>query len=389
MRISIAMAFGLISTTLLLTCSKPGSESGETMKVSNAQLTLAPDGTIDIPIDSTCLNQSLYPVYYVNDTVEYYIAGNEYLNSIDFFDLKKKKLVKRNFYPKKGHSGIDSPLRIFVKSLDSIYMYSKNEYQMVITNFSGDFLGRYNVNVMAVPNMPATSFHSNLFQPFQVIGPYAYFGFMLNGDPRYQPGHKTLAKYHLVSNEYEEFAVYYPQEFKNALYDGTVPYFTFGHANTVTVRFGCLPYLYHYDVKSGATSVFSAKSTYQDTPIVPDTVAERPMDMDRDFEQLRQDSYGGIFYDRFAHVYYSLFLKGIPIYDSAGNKNSFERKPVSIMIFNEDFEFCGEHRLKENTYFWRNIIPTKHGLLIPTSHPENPNSNPQVLQFQIFKLVPQ
>ena len=388
MRSSIITALVLSSLGLLLSCSKPDqeSQSGEKMKVSDTPLTLVPVGTIDIPIDSTSLNHSLYPVYYTNDTIEYYIAGNEYLNSIDFFDLAKKKLVKRNFYPKKGESGIDSPLRIFVKSLDSIYMYSKAEYQMVLTNFNGDFLGRYMVNVMAVPNMQATSFHSNMFQPFQVIGPYAYFGFMVNGDPRYQPGHKTLAKYHLVTNEYEEFGVSYPHEFKNVLYEGTNPDFTFGHSNSITVRFGSLPYLYHYDIKSGNTSVHLARSTYQEAPIVPDTVAERPMDMDHDFEQLRQDSYGGVFYDRFAHVYYALFLKGIPIYDSAGNKNSFESKPISIMIFNENFEFCGEHLLKENTYYWRNLIPSKNGLLIPMFHPEDPNKNPEMLRFQIFKL---
>lgn len=386
MRSFIIAALIVSSLNILFSCSKPDPESGEKMKVSDTQLTLTPVGTIDIPIDSSSLNHSLYPVYYTNDTVEYYITGNEYLNSVDFFDLGKKKLAKRNFYPKKGKSGIDSPRRIFVKSLDSIYVYSKDEFQMVLTNFKGDFLTRYNVNVMAVPNMPATSFQCNLIQPLYVIGNHAYFGFWVNGDQRFQAGHKTLAKYHLESNEYEEFGPPYPLEFEKAIYNGSMPLFTFGHANTITVRFGSLPYLYNYDIARGNTSKHFAKSTYQKNDIVPDTVAEKPSDVDHDFEELQQDSYGGVYYDKFAHVYYSVFQKGIPIYDSAGNKSSFESKPVSIMIFNEHFEFCGEYLLKANTYFWGNIIPTKNGLLIPLYHPENPNKDLELLQFQIFKL---
>lgn len=363
-------------------------DSAEVTKKSETALSLISSGTIDIPIDSASLNSSLYPVYYTNDTAEYYIAGNEFLNSIDFYDLDKKKLVKRNVYPKKGVSGLESPLRIFVKSLDSIYVYSKDEFQMVLTNFNGEFLARYNVNVMAVPNMQATSFNTNLFQPFQVINGYAYFGFWVNGDQRFQAGHKTLTKYHLVTNEYEEFGAPYPLEFKDAIYTGSVPYFTFGHSNTVTVRFGSLPQLYNYNVKTKQTSVHPARSIYQKTEIEPDRTAQKPSDVDYDFHEFRQDSYGGVFYDRFAHVYYSIFLHGMPILDSAGNKNSYENKPVSIMIFDEDFEFLGEHLLKEKTYFWRNIIPTKRGLLIPTSHPDNTNSNARVLQFAIFKLQP-
>src|SRR5687768_17727455 len=53
-----------------------------------------------------------------------------------------------------------------------------------------------------------------------------------------------------------------------------------------------------------------------------------------------------------------------------------------------NFEYCGEHLLREKTYFWRNTIPTKNGLLIPAGHPDNPNNDPGLVQFQIFKLHP-
>lgn len=50
----------------------------------HGRLSVTSTGFIDIPIDSVSLNYSTYPYYYHNDTADYYIAGNEIINSIDF-----------------------------------------------------------------------------------------------------------------------------------------------------------------------------------------------------------------------------------------------------------------------------------------------------------------
>jgi len=56
---------------------------------SDKEYTLEKVKEINIPIDSVSENWSVYPIYYDADTVQYYVQGNEAINSIDFYDLDK------------------------------------------------------------------------------------------------------------------------------------------------------------------------------------------------------------------------------------------------------------------------------------------------------------
>jgi hypothetical protein len=341
-------------------------------------MTLVSDGFLEIPIDSTTVNFSSYPLYFANDTCEYYISANELLNSIDVFDLRKKQLAKRTIFPPDGPDGIHSVRRMFIQSLDSIYIFSDTDRKILLIDFNGKILARFDA---------AQAWMTHLLAPFRVMDGSAYFPYMTFGDNRQQVGHRVLVKQDLASGDYQEFGADYPKVYEGPLFYNFIPYYSYGHKNNFVIRFGGLSTLYNYDIASDSTTVFQMKSKNQERAIQPNFVATEFKQLDDDFEELEQDSYLGVFYDPYNHVYYSVFQKGISKFDVNGDKNQpMIDKPLSVIIFNESFEYVGEIDLKNHTY-QNNFVPTKRGLLIATSNPKNPDNNESVLRFEVFKLA--
>jgi hypothetical protein len=342
------------------------------------RLAVESKGYITIPIDSISLNYSTYPYYFHNDTADYYITGNEIINSIDFYDLRNRKLIRRNVYPKQGDNGILFTHDVYAKSLDSIYLYCFEDKKILLTNFQGVVLQRYKL-----PDVKMMMSH--LLAPFTVVGNDAFVSYMTIGDNRLQVGHKTMVKFNVLTGASEEFGTEYPSVFSRYLYENFIPMYTFGPDNNIVVRHGSLPEVYNYSIDTDSTTAFPMRSKLQGNEIVPNKEVAEVMYMDDDFEELVQPRYSGIYYDKFKELYYSIFLAGIPVYGADSLKNQFDDKPMSIIVFNRKFECLGEVELAKNKYF-PNFIPTSLGLLIPTSHRMNPESKDDVLQFEIFDI---
>jgi hypothetical protein len=372
----------LLTSCLFQHCapSEPSTQPTDTC-------TLALGGIITIPIDSTTINYSVYPVHYANDTAEWYIDGNDYVNGIDFYDLGKAKHVKRIIFPEKGANGLKFAKKLYVQSLDSIYVYSEGDMvystgtpQILLVNDHGDVLKRYPV----MPREPRTAWMANMQAPFTIRDGYAYFSFMAFGDNRAQMGHKALVRYNLKTGAHEEYGPAYPEVFRKHIFRDFPPAFTFGHHDNILVRFPSLPDLYHYDMKTDSTTVIPMKSQYQDKPITPDSTAQEYSELDDDFHDFQQHHYAGVYYSPYDHLYFSVFSEAIPIADSLGNRHDFHDRPTTVIIMDENFKRCGEVRLKDHTYF-HNFIPTRRGLLIPRSHPKNPENDERNIHFEIFR----
>jgi hypothetical protein len=366
----------LVSSILLLLSSCNNERKPE--KDPHSRLSVESKGYIAIPIDSISLNYSTYPYYFHNDTIDYYITGNEIINSIDFYDLKKKKLIRRNVYPKEGVNGILFTHDVYAKSLDSIYLYCFDDKKVLLTNFHGEVLRHYRLPDVKI-------MMSHLAAPFTVIGDNAFVGYMTIGDNRLQVGHKTMVKFNLSTGAFEEFGTLYPPVFSKFLYENFIPAYTFGPENNIVVRHGSLPDIYNYSINVDSTRAFPMRSKLQRMEIVPNKEVAEVIHMDDDFEELVQPSYGGVYYDKFKELYYSMYFDGIPIYDADSLRNQFDDKPMSIIVFNRKFQYLGEVQLDKNKYVG-NFIPTSLGLLIPTSHRKNPDSKDDVLQFEIFDI---
>jgi hypothetical protein len=348
--------------------------SKEEIEKFNDEFTLVEKEVIEIPIDSNASNFSYYPLYFSDGVREYYVTGNENLNTIDFYDLEKRALSKRITFERTGLDAVSSTRIIFIKSLDSIYI--QDGKQIWLTDTTGTIKKKY-----AVPPNYITM--TNLYQPFTVINQHAYLGYMNRGDNRAQVGYQIKVKLDLISGEIEWFGPKYPIVFNKYLYYGFIPATAFGPNNNLAARFGSLPEIYNYDSKTDSTFVHLARSRFQEADIRPDTSAYELSEMNKYYELLEQGNYGGLLYDRFNHLYYSLFQPPIPQKDSAGNFHMYEDKPVTVMLLNEEFKIVGEAPLKRNVY-GNNYIPTSRGLMIPMSHPKNKMNDPRKIRFQIF-----
>jgi hypothetical protein len=341
-------------------------------------LTLVSHGILEIPIDSVSMNYSLYPVHFVNDTAELYVDGNDYVNGIDFYDLNERTRVKRVIFPKDGENGVKFAKHLYVKSLDSIYIYSADEPNFLT-------LADYNGKVKKRWEMPhRTPWIVNLLMPLTIRGNYAYFPHMMFGDGRQQVGYRTMVRCNLKTGEQEEYGPMFPDIFGEHIYTGFLPTLTFGHDEHIVVRFGSLSDLYVYDMKTDSTEIISMKSRYEDASILPDTAAQEISDIDEDYRDIVKDNYAGLVYSAYDHLYYSIFIDGIPVTNAEGHKNEFNDRPVSVILFDENFKRCGEVQLAAHTYF-RNFICSKKGLLIPRSHEKNPNNDESKIQFEIFR----
>lgn len=369
----VPLLFFCLSISFFQQCKSPDRRAG----TPEDSLTLVSQGIIEIPIDSVSLNYSLYPVYFVNDTTELYVDGNDYVNGIDFYDLNERKKVKRIIFPREGENGVKFVKKFYIQSLDSIYIYSEDEEQLTLVDYNGTVKKRFDAS-------HRTPLMVNQTMPLTIRDGFAYFSHMMFGDNKQQVGYTTMARYNLATGQYEEYGPFYPDIFSENLYEDAMPSVTFGHDNNIIVRFGSLSDLYVYNMKTDSTRVITMKSRYEDASILPDTVAQSHLELDNDYELLVIDDYGGIYYSPYDHIYYSIFTDGIPVMNAEGNKNEYVDRPVSVILFDENFKKCGEVQLAANTYFW-NFICSKKGLLIPRSHEKNPENDERKIQFEIFR----
>ncbi|MBT1707892.1 DUF4221 family protein [Fulvivirgaceae bacterium PWU5] len=342
-----------------------------------ATYTLASQGIIEIPIDSASMNYSVYPVHYVNDTSELYVDGNDFINGIDFYDLNNRRRINRILFPLEGKDGLKFAKKLYIHSLDSIFIYRDNERELVLADYTGKIKKRY-----ALPPPPRMQWMANMLQSFIVRNGYAYFSNRAFGGDMEQAGHKLFVRYNLQTGEHEEYGPAYSDFPLGDANASSLPFYAFGHDHNIVIRLDSQPDLYIYNMNTDSTMVVPMKSRYAGAPILADTTVD---DFDpRDYETLTKDSYPGIYYSPYDHMYYAIFSKGIPVTNAAGERNDYEDRPLSIILFDESFKKCGEVQLADFTYF-RNFICSKKGLLIPRSHLKNPENDESKIQFEIFR----
>jgi len=106
-------------------------------QVSNRACGLKVSGVIDIPVDSTSLNYSLYRVYYDDGAAHYFVTANANQHSLDFYDLDKRQLARRVRFAKKGPEGMPDLRHFYVKNLDFIFILSRSSGQLFLVNAEG------------------------------------------------------------------------------------------------------------------------------------------------------------------------------------------------------------------------------------------------------------
>jgi hypothetical protein len=352
-------------------------------RFSEKQAILEQSEIINIPIDSVSLNYSLYPVYYDADTVHYYITGNRNQHSVDFYDIDKKRLVKRVKFSKEGADGLSGVGFFYIKNLDTIIFLPKNSTHIIIANLKGKVLKRTFVKI----NDDDELRHS-LGAPFVVNDSMLIVSKMKAIPPMSLVGMNTMVGLNIYTGNATEYGPQLPIAFKEkqAPVGKESPLFALVE-DKINVRFGLLSVIYQYNIKTKQTTIFPLKSKYQTQAItLSDYTDYKEMVTEvgekQDYEK---SGYQKLMYDPYREVYYSVFVEGIPLIDEkTGKKNDYEDRPISIIIADKDFRYLGETRL--GVGYFRNFLVTKDGLLVSNAHPKNPHYQEDVLSFTLFKL---
>jgi len=108
--------------------------------------------------------------------------------------------------------------------------------------------------------------------------------------------------------------------------------------------------------------------------------------MDDWLYEIQRGSYRWMAYDKYNKVIYRLVLHATDPYDVNGNRNKFWDKPFSIQIIDSTFNLIGEENFPAKQYDYRNILPTKNGLLISLCHNDNPILEENKLKLALFRF---
>ncbi len=344
---------------------------------SDKEYTLEKINEINIPIDSVSSNSSAYPIYHDADTAQYYVQGNEAINSIDFYDLEKKELYKRVKFERTGNQMISSTRKIFIKNADSIYIFEDRYGRIDLVNINGEILERYDL-----PKKHRHLIYTNMASSFLVHKNKVYFCADIfsgrepaNITKEFIETRNTTGIFDLVTREL-------------AFEDRTAPLYL-ANSNIIpemlyTSNFFDENYTIVFTPLSGHIQYLKNEKNTQTILRKKNFNKEMLKKMKRNSNGIRYDSYFSIFADKKNDMFYTVVLEGIEEKDLDGNPNSYDDQLITIVIADEKFHHAGEITLPKDTHF-RNIMATKEGLLVSNANPKNPNNDESVLSFTLYK----
>jgi hypothetical protein len=349
----------------------------------NRQCALVKTGDLDIPVDTTSLNYSTYPVYHEQDGKAYLGMENANQHSIDFYDLAKKQLVKRVKLAKAGPNGVSSTRYFFIVSFDSILVVPKNFDRIYVVDSTGRVKSKTKILLAEDDDLR-----------FSLLSPLALQdSFLLSARAKRRPffesvGVNTVVGVNIYTGHLKEFGPPLPKAYAGQLASVSGSIISMAMAGgMVHTRYALLSAVYRFDPKTGQTQVFPLKSTAQaqTNTLTGYTDKTKMMREVNDRLVFELPTYQNILYDSGHKLFYSVFVHAIPMKnEQTGQLNDFEDKPISIIMADEQFRYLGETRLPNQTHF-RNFLVTKYGLLVSNAHFKNPQNRENVMSFSIFQ----
>jgi hypothetical protein len=354
------------------------SELNSIMKWQNEEninLTLEEDEIVEIPVDSTSWNHSLYPFFKEIGSAQYFITNNPILNGIDFYNLENRNLDNRIFFPKEGENGLLSIDGFFVKSKDSIFIFSKVDEKLFLINWNGEIKTSF--------KLPEArkKLNSNFFSQFFIFKDQAVF--------KYTPflplikiaDSLTSYSFDLVKRKGKVIGTPILSSMARENYPVSVwsEKSVEGHNGSIITRFGVVPLLFSYDLESATNKVFVLKSKFHKTLTSPWDGKGNSVNEDLKGKYLQT------LYDPYRHFYYSVYSHETPVYNAMGELNNLDDRLMSIIIADTLFRYRGEVLLEKRKYF-RSLFVGKEGLYVSTANNHNIDEKEDLMRFQLFKI---
>jgi hypothetical protein len=322
------------------------------------------------------LGKDSYLVYLNDET------GAIYLN-----DISSKKNVKK-IEVGGDHAGFKKMFRgVYFHNKDSIFLFLHRPKIMLI-NDRGKILREYNLfnkndrknniyfrGMNVATNAPAFLFRNHLIFNSFVLG---------NISPNEErPIQITL---NLETGIDSLGKISFPNEYQGKNYGGLFSELysvCYNYDKKLAIySFPICKKVYIYQFEKNSMYRLSAESNYIDDFVLYDESVYKEAKSDPEGEYfMTTPTYGSVYYDKYRDVYYRMAL--LPV--DKKNVNYEEKKPplkqISIMVFDQNFNYLGEKLLERNKYWPQEAFVSKEGFNIM-----NRTDSDLTLDFTTFKF---
>lgn len=319
---------------------------------------------------------------------------NNYSNSIYLYDYDSLNLNGIIQFEESGPNDLESPKGYHIKSLDSIYIFSKM-MQILLANEKGKVLKRLSLiggrNPLQNPGLWAVSFPEYWIQttiPFIDAKQELILTGQFTGDIPDTLVNKFKFMAHI---DFKLDSVYFTHSYPKELYGNNYNYgggpFTEVYPlikpgnKTVVYSFPVSHHLYLSNLEGAShyKKVYGG-SNFAGTITSLEKTTRRMGEGNVVSHFVRQDEYCAILYDKFRKVYYRFLRKAIPYASKGTHWNEMD---IAVVIMDEDFKYLGEKVLGPgDVWYWQNSFVTEEGLNI--EYIDESDIDEDNLTFKIF-----
>jgi hypothetical protein len=317
---------------------------------------------------------------------EYLIYFNDLQNSLLFFSLKTREIVKEVSLNFEGPNGVGNVRGFHVQSFDSIFITPSGGGIIHLVNGNGSLLETYNYN-----NHPSFSgtfkSRSKLSTPLVKVGNLLYIlqfpPSPYNQIPVEKFENASLGfTIDLLSNEVVSLDSKYPGEYwDNGYYppylarqfDGKSFVYCFNYSSTI------------YANELGTSNLIPHKLKLGIPPFDEhnlNTIEESIR------YRLKSPWIVNLLYDKYREIYYLIYYPGDPDQHVSDYQNfSSQISKFRIYVLDKEFRKIGYKVLGNSRYLVDNMFVASEGLFISLNNEFSDLMDEDYLKFQLFKIV--
>lgn len=380
---------------VLVSCSKGSKEGYHSIEYGS---TFLKTDSISLNLDSRTPFEFLNVSYFENDTIQGLFCVNYPINGFNLYDLNSQKMISQVSIPIDGPFSVRNFQGITVKSLDSIYIFSKGDLRKIpIVDYKGtprlELTPKHFINlkneteeIAFLNHQSITSAPSSLYQNKIFFTKYAVFDY--NKLSNINSDYSEEFYLDLKTLELKELPVGFP----NWLLNKSIHISKMVHSKTVNengeivyaIRGGDSIRVFNpIDYTFKAYPAKYSKDNLEDIFYKKRPTAEQQLN-----DGLESYLYTQVIYDKYRDVYYRIV--GRPIrYNSKIHKNhySYYYKHASCIILNADFKKIGEFDFEEDVHRAYGLFVGRKGLYVPKLHANYKNLSEDRVEYSIYSLV--
>ncbi len=344
---------------------------------------------LELELNDSTANISRGLQAYTIDGLEILFNINWGLNSLQMYDLEKSKFINEIFFETEGDKSVGRVFGFHVHNLDSIFLFTQKNSNIVIIDTAYSIKSRIEYNV---PDVYSNAFVHNAY----FISPPILENNKLTVKSHIQGSYRSM-----TDAELEQKALSYSINmdnghvsmmnylYPNSYLDKGLKFYEYSMAkkneNLVFSFFGDHRLFYASKADENQLKSKKVKSQYlsDNLPIFPKNGAREAT-----YEYLfASDHYESLLYDEYRNIYYRFafpkqsFQNMEELSQLRDAPNSF-----SIMILDDNLEVMDEVLFDNSRNVPNNVFIGKDGLYISTSHPKNPDNKEGKMVFDLLRI---